>query len=141
MHLSPHFTLEEFTRSATAERLGIDNTPSREDLANMRALCADVLEPAREAFGKPILITSGFRCERLNATVGGVNSSYHTFGLAADLHTQDPNDLRPLFDILRKQRNFDKLLYERNKQGTQWIHVQYRPDGKNRRYVNDNYRA
>ena len=141
MQLSPHFTVEEFTRSATAVRLGIDNTPVEQQVRNLYLLCKNVLEPARELFGKPIIVSSGFRCYELNAAVGGKPTSYHLRGLAADLQTQDPNDLRPLFDILRKQHRFDRLLYERNKQGTQWIHVQYRPDGKNCRYVNDNYRA
>jgi len=64
--LSPHFSLEEMTRSATAERLGIDNTPNEQQVNNLRFMCHTVLEPLRAAMGTPIYINSAYRSEELN---------------------------------------------------------------------------
>ena len=84
MKLSKHFTLEELTRSATAQRLGLDNLPSVHELANLMRL-ATVLEDVRHVLGsRPILISSGFRSEAVNKAVGGSPSSAHRLGLAAD---------------------------------------------------------
>lgn len=85
MKLTAHFQLEEFTRSATAIRCGIDNTPNEEQIANLKALCEEVLEPLRQHIGKPVVISSGYRCPKLNAAVGGVSNSQHMKGEAADL--------------------------------------------------------
>ena len=80
IQLSEHFTLSEFTKSITAERLGIDNKPGYEEVLAMRHLCREVLEPLRQHYGKPIRITSGYRCEELNSAVGGVRRSQHMLG-------------------------------------------------------------
>ena len=77
MQLSPHFSLEELTRSTAARNLSIDNSPNKSELANLRLLAESVLEPLRQAFGKPIVVNSGFRCEALNKAVGGARSSQH----------------------------------------------------------------
>lgn len=77
--LSEHFTLEEMCRSGAAVRHRIDNTPDREQTERLRQLCLNVLEPLRRRFGV-IRITSGFRSERLNAIVGGANTSQHMRG-------------------------------------------------------------
>ena len=82
--LSEHFTLEEMCRSGAAVRHRIDNTPDREQAERLRQLCLNVLEPLRRRFGV-IRITSGFRSERLNAIVGGANTSQHMRGEAADI--------------------------------------------------------
>ena len=66
MRLSQHFTLEEFTYSETAQRKGIDNYPTNEAITNLLMLCRDVLEPARDEYGKAMIISSGYRCEELN---------------------------------------------------------------------------
>lgn len=88
MQLTEHFTLSEFVRSETAERNHINNTPSQEVVDNLRALCRNVLEPARVAFGEPIYITSGYRCPALNKAVGGKITSQHLRGEAADLQVR-----------------------------------------------------
>jgi len=85
MKLTPNFSLQEFTRSAKAQALGIDNAMPPQLLGNVQAL-ADMLERVRTALGgKPLIITSGYRCRELNRAVGGVATSDHTLGCAADV--------------------------------------------------------
>lgn len=88
MQLSEHFRLIEFTRSSVAQRLNIDNTPPEEAIAAMRRLCENVLEPLRRYVDRPLIITSGYRCERLNQAVGGVPTSQHLKGEAADIRSE-----------------------------------------------------
>jgi len=88
--LSQHFTLAEFTKSQTALRTGIDNTPSATEIANMSVLCTTVLEPVRAAVRQrwptaTVRISSGFRCVALNTAVGGARNSAHIDGRAGDL--------------------------------------------------------
>jgi hypothetical protein len=137
MKLTQHFTLEEFTYSETAKRKNIDNTPSPNAIANIKALCEEVLEPAREEYGKAMIISSGYRCEELNKAVGGAKTSQHMTGCAADIVCSEP---RRLFDIIKANGKFDQLLWEHAGK-TQWIHVSYKPNGKNRQQANDNYKA
>ena len=140
MQLTDHFTLSELTRSETAERRHIDNTPSPEVVDNLRALCRNVLEPARVAFGAPIYITSGYRCPVLNKAVGGKPTSQHLRGEAADLQVQGVRNLKRLYNAIKDHGVFDQLLYESNKSGARWIHVSYTSYG-NRRQAIDNYKA
>ncbi len=114
-----HFTLNELTRSATAERLGIDNTPDATHVANLTRLVDRVLDPAREAFGAPIYVNSGYRCPELNRAVGGAVRSYHLQGRAADLNTRSRGGNLKLYRILTTLPH-KELLWENN--GT-WIHV------------------
>lgn len=83
--LSPHFHLAEFTRSFTARRLGIDNTPPTEAVENLRALCLNVLEPLRSWIIKPISVLSGYRSPALNTAVHGRSDSQHMRGEAVDV--------------------------------------------------------
>lgn len=83
--LSPNFSLEELTRSQTAVRHGIDNTPSDEQLDNLTRLCMTVLQPLRTALGAPIMVTSGLRIKALNEMIGGSSDSDHLYGCAADI--------------------------------------------------------
>lgn len=138
MYTPKYFKLIEFTRSATADRLNIDNTPTFEAVFNLVRLSMLVLDPARELFGQPILITSGYRCERLNTSVGGVSSSQHLQGLACDIVVKD---LDKLFNILKHNPHIDQLLYESNSK-TKWIHVSIAKRGETpRRYINSQYRV
>ena len=84
-----HFKIEEFTYSITAQHLGIDNTPSKEAVTNLELLVSRVLDPLREAWGSPIIVTSGYRCPELNARVGGARTSYHLRGMAADIRPKN----------------------------------------------------
>lgn len=136
-----HFTMEEMYRSDTAKRLGINNTPSTQQMINLVYLCAFVLEPLRVAMKEPIKIGSGFRCERLNKAVGGVYNSQHMKGQAADLCIYgDIQKGRRWFNYIKNHLPFDQLIWERNpKTGNYWVHVSFvYPDfGKNRYKVID----
>ena len=138
MKLTEHVILSEFVRSETADRNHIDNTPTPDVIENLRALCRNVLEPARVAFGAPIYITSGYRCPALNKAVGGKPTSQHLRGEAADLQVRGVENLRKLYRLIKDHGMFDQLLFESNKAGVRWIHVSYKQSG-NRRQAIDNY--
>ena len=123
--LSEHFGVDEFTFSATAQAMGIINDPSSLELANLRFLCRELLEPARKVIGEPIHITSGYRCLALNRAVGGVAQSYHVRGLAADLHIESDAHASRLADALNAQPYCDLILVE-HAHGASWLHVQAR---------------
>jgi hypothetical protein len=140
-----YFTLKELTRSDTATKNKIDNTPTDNAVKNLTALVDKVLDPLREMYGKPIYISSGYRCPRLNKAVGGVAGSQHKTGQAADIQQvkkiiQDGEEVtvvdheanRRVFKLIEENFDFDQLLWEN---GGRWIHVSYRADGKNRRQV------
>ncbi len=136
-----HFTIEEMYASDTAKRLGINNKPNMQQMINLVYLCAYVLEPLRVAMGEPIKIGSGFRCQALNKAVGGVSSSQHLKGQAADLCIDgDIRKGRKWFEYIKNHLQFDQLIWETNpKTGSSWVHVSFVfPDfGKNRRHVID----
>jgi len=110
-----YFKEEEFTRSDTARRNGIDNRPDEVVRANLRRLMS-VLEGIRKGFGSAIVVTSGYRCPQLNTLVGGSKTSAHLKGLAADLVC---NDNRRLFEYIRDHADFDQLINEKN---YSWVH-------------------
>jgi uncharacterized protein YcbK (DUF882 family) len=83
--LSKNFTLEELTESITAANRKIDNTPNPSIKTNLKKLCTDVLQPIRDKYRHPIIITSGYRCPALNSAVGGAKTSQHMTGCAADI--------------------------------------------------------
>lgn len=122
MLLSPNFSLEEFTLSATATGLGIDNAPTPEHLENLRALAAR-MEEVRALFGKAIIITSGYRNPALNAAVGGVPTSDHALGFAADFHVHGLHDLEASKVIRDSRLAFDQLIYEKNR----CVHLSFHP--------------
>lgn len=136
-----HFSIEEMYASDTAKRLGIDNKPSTQKMINLVYLCAYVLEPLRVAMGKPIKISSGYRCEKLNKAVGGVYNSQHLKGQAADIDIQGDMEFgRKIFDYIKNNLPFDQLIWEHTASGTYWVHVSFVfPDfGKNRKKVINN---
>ena len=113
------------TKSATAVRKGIKNDPSIQVCQSLTALIEKVLDPLREAYGKPIIVTSGYRCEKLNKAVGGAASSQHVKGEAADIRSvQDtPEENKKLFDLIVKLGlPFDQLINEYN---YDWVHVSF----------------
>ena len=126
-----YFSIKELTKSATAQRKGIKNDPSIQEVANLTALIEKVLDPLREAYGRPIIVTSGYRCEKLNKAVGGATSSQHVKGQAADIRSMEdtPSENKKLFDLIVKMKlPFDQLI---NEYGYDWVHVSYGP--RNRR--------
>jgi len=129
-----YFTMDELTHSATAIRKGIDNTPDSKVKANLTALVANILDPLREAYGKPIVVSSGYRCAKLNRAVGGVARSQHLSGQAADLQSagKSRSEHKKLFDLARKLNlPYDQLIDEHD---YKWVHISFNPKG-NRRQV------
>lgn len=127
---SDFFTLRELTHSATATRLGIDNTPSDEIIDNLQLLCDEVLDPLRRRWGGPIRVSSGYRCPILNTAVGGAKSSMHMRGLAADitcLLDHPSYNKRLLRCLLTSNIPYDKVIIEKpdEEMRPDWIHVQY----------------
>lgn len=127
MKLSPHFTLEEFTRSTTATRRGIDNTPSNAIIQELQKLAIYVLEPLREAWGAPLKISSGYRCPKLNAAVGSKSTSQHVRGQAADIHTLSDSraDNKKLFDLAVKLMREGKIKVGQiiDEYNYNWVHI------------------
>lgn len=128
-----HFTIEELTRSATAEARGIDNTPPPTAVAALNALVDKVLDPLREAWGAPIKITSGYRSSELNRAVGGVAHSQHTLGEAADINLGSAKQNAQLWALLRTlDLPIDQAI---NEHDFQWIHVSCGPRNRRRYFA------
>ena len=128
MRLSKNFTLNELTRSQTAIRRGIDNSPTMTVIDNLQALVDNVLQPLRDSQG-PVNITSGYRSEAINAAVGGSNTSHHTRGMAADLTVVGKTN-REICEWIRDNLKFTQLIWEfPTKENPQagWVHVAYDP--------------
>ena len=130
-----YFSIDEMVRSATAKKYGIDNRPSQDILNNLVLFIETVLDPIREDWGSPIIISSGYRCPELNVKVGGAKTSGHLYGYCADLQVK--GDLRKFScfvkDWMKKHKmSFDELLYE-SSGGVIWLHFCWiGKDGKQR---------
>ena len=111
--LSPHFSYEEMTHSAWAERHGVENTPDELQLAGMINICWKLGEPLREVFG-PIRINSGFRSPVVNEGVGGVGNSKHLSGEAMDIYLSSEEIGKEYFMFIQKNIDFDQLFFEYN---------------------------
>ncbi len=130
MKLTENFTLQEFVVSEKAKELGIRNIPDAEVIYCIKCLCQNVLQPLRNEMGS-VHVTSGFRCLELNAAVGGVSSSQHIYGKAADIKTKDMN---ATFHYIKDNLLFDQLIWEYgDEKQPAWIHVSY--NEKNRKQV------
>lgn len=131
-----YFTIEELTYSQTAVKRGIRNETTPEVEKNLTALVCVVLDPAREKWGKPIHVTSGYRCPELNKAVGGVPTSQHLKGEAADITAGSRRENAELGRLIVKSGCFDQVIFENsNKECTEcdWIHVSWKRVGENRR--------
>lgn len=137
---SEFFNLDELIKSSTAKRLKIDNTPNAEILKNLQYGVDMVLDPLRRIIQKPIVITSGYRCEKLNKAVGGVSNSWHQQGNAADIHIADEENAREIFEILKTLPSVDTILFEHSS-NSQWIHVQWNMAKTPRHHYNFNFKA
>lgn len=137
MQLSPNFSLAEFTKSQTAARLGIRNTPSPTSIEAMRRLCSELLEPLRARVGGPIVVTSGYRSVALNRAIGGSATSQHSKGEAVDIERPGMSNFDLARAIEASGLEFDQLILEAyvpGKPGSGWVHVSFR-HGANRRQV------
>lgn len=125
MRLSPHFTLEEFTKSQTAIRRGIKNQPNGAELKNLKRLAIEILEPVRRAFNRPFSPSSGFRTPALNVAIGSNSTSQHTKGEAVDFEIAGiPN--REVAEWIRDHLKFDQLILEfhdPDDPASGWVHV------------------
>lgn len=136
MKLSKNFSIEEMTFSVTANNHGIDNTPNAEARKALQRLCVEVLQPIRDAYGQPIIVTSGYRCPALNAAVGGVKNSQHVLGQAADIKAVNPKANGILFNFIRDlvksgKLKVGQLIWEYGtKTRPNWIHVSLPRVGK-----------
>jgi hypothetical protein len=116
-----YFTLEELTHTNT----GIANVPNMAQERNLTLLVDNVLDPARYLIGEPVIVNSAFRSPEVNKAVGGVASSAHLTGMAADIECSD--NLK-LFNLLKNNFNFTQLIFERGDEVPQWVHVSYDPN-------------
>ena len=124
--LSKHFSLKEMTKSGTAARLGLDNTPNEEQIENLKALCENILEPLREYYeSRPIMVSSGFRSEKLSEAIGSSSRSAHCQGMAVDFENTRFDNKQVLAHI-KNNFDFDQLISEYYEEGVAdsgWIHV------------------
>lgn len=104
-----YFTIKEMTESQTAKLQHIDNTPTKEIIENLKKVMY-ILDMVRVYIGKPIIVNSGYRCEKLNEMVGGVQKSMHTKGLAADFRTRDKEDINTMFEFLKRNQKEFKII-------------------------------
>jgi hypothetical protein len=136
MKISEHISYKEATRSVTALRLGIDNTPNEYQLQNMEIVAKNVFEPLRKAVGGAIKINSFFRCEDLNKAIGGSSKSQHCQGRAMDLDDNygymSNNDM---YKYIKQNLDFDQLIFEFPDENgnASWIHVSYVDADSNRK--------
>ena len=135
MQLSQHFNLKEFTKSETATRKRIDNTPNLEHANNLKMVCENILEPVRKHFGKPVRINSGYRGPALNKAVGGSAKSQHCNGEAVDFEIDGlPNP--DLAKWVAENCDFDQIILEfydpKEGPNSGWVHASY-SKGKNRK--------
>ena len=137
---SEFFTLAELIKSSTANKHHIDNTPPAEVIKNLQYGVDMVLDPLRRLYGKPIVITSGYRCQKLNDLVGGVKNSWHTKGNAADIHVASLTEATKLFNNLQKIPSVDTVLFEHSATA-QWLHVQWDMAQTPRHHYNYNFKA
>lgn len=129
VRLSTHFKLNEFIKADKYP----DNKPTLQDVVNMAYGCQMMLEPARIAVG-PIIVNSGFRNSRVNRLVGGVSSSQHLCGQAADIRPKDPSQFQRLVEFLRTSPYTDQLLT-----GSTWLHISWSPFAQPRHFVRLGY--
>ena len=125
MRATENFTIDELIRSATAERLGIENFPDPEEMDNLHMLAEKILQPLRNAWQRPIIVTSGYRCPALNRALRGSKNSQHLMGQAADIRAVDAADNKALFHtalrlIQEGRLQVGQLIDEHE---YQWIHI------------------
>lgn len=135
MNISKYITLAEATTSQTAIRKNIPNIPNEKELENMKYVAVNVFDKVREHFGKPIRVSSFFRCLRLNNAVGGSKTSQHVKGMAIDMQGTNGLTNAEIFHYIKDNLEFDQLIWEYGtEQEPAWVHVSL-VKGKNRKKV------
>lgn len=132
MQLSKNLSLREATKSITALRLGIDNTPEEYEIKNLERIAHDIFQPLRDYFDTPIAVTSGFRSRELNEAIGGSKYSQHIVGEALDLDADVYGGVTnaQIFDFIAARLNFDQLIWEYgDDENPAWVHVSLKREG------------
>lgn len=118
-----YFTIKELCKSSTATQKGINNTPNSQIVSNLEQLVAQILDPLRERYGKPITVNSGYRCPALNKLVNGAKNSQHVKGQAADITAGSISQNKKLFQLaIDMNLPFDQLIDEKK---YSWIHISF----------------
>jgi hypothetical protein len=137
MQLSNNLLLAEVTRSETAKRKGISNMPTAEHIENFKKLASNIFQPIREHFGKPIIISSGYRSAELNKAIGGSLSSQHCSGEAIDID-MDGTDITnaQIFYYIKDNLNFDQIIWEfGTNTNPDWVHVSFAANRSQRKQM------
>jgi zinc D-Ala-D-Ala carboxypeptidase len=137
MQLSTNLSLAEVTRSETAKRRGISNMPTAEHIENFKKLAVNIFQPIREHFGKPIIISSGYRSAELNKAIGGSLSSQHSSGEAIDID-MDGTDITnaQIFNYIKENLNFDQMIWEFGTDtNPDWVHVSFAANRSQRKQI------
>ena len=135
MKLSKNLSLAEATKSLTAKRLGIDNTPDDWTTENLRQVAINIFQPVRDAFTCPIYVSSGYRSADLNTAIGGSKRSQHVEGRALDLDADVYGGCTnsQIFNYIKENLEFDQLIWEfGDESNPDWVHVSFVYDGDNR---------
>ena len=133
MQLSKNFNLVEMTKSQTATRKGIDNTPSAEHQANLQSLCMHVLQPNRDHFSQDVTVSSAYRSPELCLAIGSKTTSQHAKGEAADFEIFGVSN-KELADYINENLEYDQLILEywtESDPNSGWVHCSY-SEGNNR---------
>jgi len=135
MKLTENFSLGELTKSQTAERKGIENTPSAEHQENLKSLCEMILQPIRDHFGQVVSVSSGYRSQELCVAIGSSTQSQHASGCAADFEIFNVSN-KELADYIDQNLDYDQLILEywkgEDEPNSGWIHCSY-TNGNNRK--------
>jgi zinc D-Ala-D-Ala carboxypeptidase len=137
VQLSKNFSLRELTASQTAERKGIDNTPSPTHQDNLKSLCTRILQPVRDHFGRVVSVSSGYRSEALCIAIGSKISSQHAKGQAADFEIYGLSN-GELADWIRENLDYDQLILEfwsPESPNSGWIHCSHNSEGNRKEYL------
>ena len=137
MKLSNNFSLSELTKSQTAERKGIDNTPSAEHQDNLKSLCTHVLQPIRDHFSRVVSVSSGYRSPELCVAIGSSTKSQHARGEAADLEIFGVSN-KELADYINEHLDYDQLILEywnESDPNSGWVHCSYSENNNRKQYL------
>ena len=137
MNLTENFSLVELTKSQTAERKGIDNTPSTEHQENLKSLCTSILQPVRDHFGRVVSVSSGYRSEELCLAIGSKTTSQHAKGQAADFEIFGMSN-QELAIWINANLDYDQLILEYWKESdpnSGWVHCSFSLNGNRKQYL------
>ena len=137
MRLTQNFSLKELTSSQTAERKGIDNTPSPEHQDNLKSLCTHVLQPVRDHFSRVVSVSSGYRSQELCLAIGSKITSQHAKGEAADFEIFGISN-KELADYIHEELDYDQLILEYWKESdpnSGWVHCSYSENNNRKQYL------